>query len=130
LNASSAAEIDGLFAELEKKPVSALAVAADAFFNSRAGQIVALSARHAIPTIYAFRHFTEAGGLASYGSDLIGAYRQAGQYAGRILKGDKPADLPVQQVEKFDFVVNLKTARTLGLTIPPNLLALADAVIE
>jgi ABC-type uncharacterized transport system substrate-binding protein len=130
LKASSSAEIDGLFAELGKNPVSALVVAADAFFNTRAEQLVALSARHAIPTIYAFRLFAAAGGLASYGPSLIDAYRKAGQYTGRILRGEKPAELPVQQAEKFDFVINLKSAKALGLTIPPNLLALADEVIE
>jgi putative ABC transport system substrate-binding protein len=129
-DASSASEIDAVFAGLIQKPVDALIVAGDAFFNTRAQQLVTLSAHNAIPTMYAYRHFPAIGGLTSYGPSLAAAYRQAGNYAGRILRGEKPADLPVQQVEKFDFVINLKTAKALGLTISPNLLAIADEVIE
>jgi putative tryptophan/tyrosine transport system substrate-binding protein len=129
-HAGSADEIDQAFATLAQAPVGSLILAADAFYNTRAAQLVALSAQKAVPTMYAYRHFVTIGGLTSYGPSLAGAYRQAGNYAGRILRGEKPAELPVQQAEKFDFVINLKTAKGLGLTISPNLLALADEVIE
>jgi len=130
LNASNEQEIDTIFAALPDQRVNALLVFADALFVSRRDQLVALSARHAIPTLYDLRDFVVAGGLMSYGTNLADAYRQLGIYVGKILSGQKPADLPVQQAVKFEFVINLKTAKALGLEIPPNLLALADQVIE
>ena len=130
VNASSDSDIDSAFANLVRLPVGALLVASDAFFVSHRDQIVALAARHALPTIYPVREFVFAGGLMIYAPDLGDGYRQAGIYVGRILKGAKPSDLPVVQPTKFDFVINLKTAKALGLTVPDSLLALADEVIE
>lgn len=130
LKATTAREIDAAFESLVQAQTGALIVGNDAFFNSRIEQIVRLAAHHAIPVMYASPEFIVAGGLISYGTSLTETYRQVGLYAGRILKGEKPADLPVIQASKFELVINFKTARALGLAIPAKLLALADQVIE
>ena len=130
LRAATDREIDAAFESLVQARTGALLMGSDVFFNSRIEQIVALAAHHAIPVMYSSPEFVVAGGLISYGASLTEEYRQVGLYAGRILKGEKPADLPVIQASKFELVINLKTARTLGLAIPANLLALADQVIE
>jgi putative ABC transport system substrate-binding protein len=129
-HAGSEGEIDSAFARMAQSLPGALLVAGDPLFNGRREQIVALAARHAIPAIYEWREFVEAGGLMSYGTNLVEAYRLQGVYAGRILKGEKPMDLPVVQLSKFDLMINLKTANALGLTLPPGVLAIADEVIE
>jgi putative ABC transport system substrate-binding protein len=130
LDASTEGEIDAAFEKLIEVRAGGLVVIADPFLTSQRSQIVALAARHAVPAIYGLREFAAGGGLMSYGIDLADAYRQVGIYAGKILKGAKPADLPVQRVVRVEFVINLKTAKTLGLTFPITLLGRADEVIE
>ena len=130
LNARSDDEIEASFASLSRQPADAILIPNDPLFLSRAGRIVALAAEHALPTIYGRRPFVEAGGLISYGDDIAYGYRQMGLYVGRILKGDKPADPPIVLTDKFELVINLKTAKALGITIPPALLVAADEVIE
>ena len=130
LEASSASDFDPAFAAITRMRIGALVVGAEAYFHSQRERIVALAMRHAIPTIYEWREFADAGGLMSYGTDLAEGYRLVGVYAGRILKGAKPAELPVMQATKVQFVVNLKTAKALSLTVPLPLLGRADEVIE
>jgi len=130
LNASNDGEIETAFAEFEKTPSDGLVVAADPFFDTRREQLPAAAARHKVPTIYFEPEFSTVGGLISYGSRLSSVYRQMGTYAGRILKGEKPADLPVEQPTKFELAINLKTARALGIETPQELISTADEVIE
>ena len=130
LKAGTEGEIDAAFASLAELHAGGVVVAGDAFFANRRDQLVSLASRHAVPAIYMWSDFTAAGGLISYGIDNIDVWRQAGTYAGRILKGEKPADLPVQQPTRFELVVNLKTAQALGITVPPSILARADELIE
>jgi ABC-type uncharacterized transport system substrate-binding protein len=130
LNASTEGDLDPAFAKAHELKAGALMIAQDVVFNTETAKLGALSLRYAIPAIYPNRDFAEAGGLMSYGTDLRDAYRQAGVYAGRILKGEKPADLRVIRASKFELIINLKTATTIGLTLSPDMLSIADEVIE
>jgi putative ABC transport system substrate-binding protein len=130
LTASTAANLETAFAVIMQRQIGALLIGIDGLFNENREQLATLVARHGIPTIYDRRDFPVAGGLMSYGASSTDQYRQVGVYTGRILKGERPTDLPVQQATKFDFVINLKTAKALGLVIPPTMLAIADEVIE
>jgi len=130
LGASNDAELDSVFPTLSQQQVGALIVTADGYLISRQDRLVNLANRFAVPTIYPLRQYAEAGGLMSYGAKLPDAFRQCGNYVGKILKGAKPADLPILQPETYELVINLKTAKQLGITVSPNLLALADEVLE
>jgi putative tryptophan/tyrosine transport system substrate-binding protein len=130
LNASTEREIDTAFATMAEQQVGGLVVASDPFLFSRREQIVDLAARHALPAIYSNREYVSAGGLVSYGNSVPEAYRHAGPYIGRLLRGAKPSDLPVERLTKFEFVINLTTSKALGLTIPASFLSLADELIE
>jgi len=130
LNASSESDFDGVFANVIQLRAGGLVIGSDAFFNSRSEQLAALALRHAVPTVFENREFVTAGGLASYSGDVADAYHLAGVYAARILKGEKPSELPVQQTTKVQLLLNLKTAKALGLTVPTAVLVRADEVIE
>jgi putative ABC transport system substrate-binding protein len=130
LEAPTGRDIDTAFAKLAQKPIDALLIGPGPLLNNRRVQLVTLATYHRVPAIYPLRVWAEAGGLMSYGTSITDAYRQAGVYTGRVLKGEKPADLPVMQSIKFEFVINLNTARAFGLSFPPGLLAIADEVIE
>jgi putative ABC transport system substrate-binding protein len=130
LNAQTEVDIDAAFASLRSKGVDALLVTTNPFYEGRRDEIVALATRYSVPTLYPWREYSVAGGLISYGTSFTESYRQAGVYVGRILKGEKPADLPVVQATKFELLVNIKTAKSLGLTVPPSVLVAADEVIE
>jgi putative ABC transport system substrate-binding protein len=130
LNANSDSEIDNAFASVAQQSGAPIMIGPDPFYTSRRAHIVSLAARYTVPAMYVVREFVEGGGLISYGPDLTNAYREAGTYTGRVLKGEKPAELPVMLPTKFDMVINLKTAKLLGITVPDKLLALADEVIE
>jgi putative ABC transport system substrate-binding protein len=130
LKAGTESEIGAVFATLVQLHADALVVGAEPFFYSQREQLAALAARYAVPTMYEWREFVAASGLISYGTSLAGAWRQVGVYVGKILNGAKPADLPVEQPTRFELLVNLKTARSLGLTVPLSILARADEVIE
>jgi putative ABC transport system substrate-binding protein len=130
LNASTDSDFDAVFTNLTQLRAGGLVIASDPFFIGRSEQLAALTLRHAVPTIFETREFAAGGGLMSYGADIAETYRLAGNYTGRILKGDKPADLPVQLATKVEFYINLKTAKTLGITFPLTLLGRADEVIE
>ena len=130
LNASTIREIDAAFATFVRERPDAVFVSLDVFFNSRRAQLVNLASRHVVPATFSYRDFAEIGGLMSYGSNVADAYRQCGLYTGRILKGAKPAELPVVQSTKLELVINASTARMLGLTVPNKLLVAADEVIE
>jgi len=130
LTATTNRDISPAFSDALRRRAGAVLISPDPLFTNRPAQLAILAARHAMPTIYAFREFAEVGGLMSYGASQTEAYRQAGTYTGRVLKGEKPADLPILQATKFEFVVNMRTAEALGIDVPPTLLAIADEVIE
>jgi len=130
LNAGAEREFDGVFAKLDDLRASALIIGADVFFSSHSEKLATLAVRHAIPAVYTRREFATAGGLLAYGSDITESYRLVGIYTGRVLKGDKPADLPVQQATKVELIINLKAAKALGINVPLPILGRADEVIE